>query len=102
MDISNGLVFFDISLDSHEDKLYEIKYLDRMVVMSVVKEGSFSIKDNVSEKVYTSKSDESDIYCSSRQDFSLKLKKSKRTEVFVLFIADFFLKDILGVIKMNL
>lgn len=96
VDISNGLVFFDISLASHEDKFYKIKNLDRMVVMSVVKEGSFSITDKVSEKVYTSKSDDSAIYCSSRQDFTLELKKAKRTEIFVLFIADFFFKRYLG------
>lgn len=96
VDISNGLVFFDISLLSHDEKIYKVKNLDRMVVMSIVKCGSFNIFDNSTKTTYKSKTDDSDIYCSSRQDFELILNKSEKTEIFVLFIADFFFKRYLN------
>ncbi len=96
VDISNGLVFFDISLTNSDEKNYSIKNIDRMVVMSVVKEGEFVLCDHVTKIVYNSKSDDSNIYCSARQNFELILKKSKKTEIFILFIADFFFKRYLS------
>jgi len=99
VDISNGLVFFDILLTNHEEIIYQINNLDRMVVMSVVKSGIFQIIDNRSKKVYYSKRDSSDIYCSARQDFELILKKSNKTDIFILFIADFFFKRYLSLNK---
>ncbi len=99
VDISNGLVFFDILLTSHEEIVYKIKNLDRMVVMSVIKDGVFKIIDNRSKRVYSSKKESSDIYCSSKQDFELILQKSDKTDIFVLFIADFFFKRYLSLNK---
>lgn len=96
VDISNGIVFFDISLLEHDTMKFPIKNLDRMVVISAVQEGSFLIHDNIENKEFNSKKDDVTIFCSSRQDFILELKKSKKTDIFILFIADFFLKRYLS------
>jgi AraC-like DNA-binding protein len=96
VDISNGIVFFDINLLNNENKQFEIKNLDRMVLISVVQDGDFVLSDNIEKKDYNSKKDDVNIYCSSRQDFNLTIKKSKKTNIFILFIADFFLKRYLS------
>lgn len=96
VDISNGIVFFDINLDKNDQMSFPIKNLDRMVVISVVQEGSFSIYDNINEKDYISTKDNVNIYCSSKQDFKLNINKSKKSRHFILFIADFFLKRYLS------
>ncbi len=96
VDISNGIVFFDINLKKNVDMQFPIKNLDRMVVISVVQEGQFQISDNIKNEEYISKKDDINIFCSSRQDFSLTIKKAEKSKVFILFIADFFLKRYLS------
>ena len=96
VDISNGMVFFDVSLDSNDNKQFSIKNLDRMVMISVVKDGSFIIYDKYRQKEFISKKDEINIYCSSKQDFDITIKKAKRSNIFILFVADFFLKRYLS------
>lgn len=96
VDISNGIVFFDINLTSDDKREFRVKNLDRMVVVPVVKSGSFSVLDNKNQKTYLSCENSIDIYCSSRQDLTLCINKSKKTNIFVLFIADFFLKRYLS------
>ncbi|MCK5110099.1 MAG: helix-turn-helix transcriptional regulator [Arcobacteraceae bacterium] len=96
VDISNGIVFFDISLEKNIDKIFHIKNLDRMVFIPVVKDGNILLCDNINKKEYSSKKNDINIYCSSKQDFTLTIKKAKRTNIFVLFIADFFLKRYLS------
>ncbi|BBG65251.1 transcriptional regulator, AraC family [Hydrogenimonas sp.] len=96
VDISNGIVFFDICLSEHGKRSFDIKNLDRMVVITVVKEGGFTIRQKGSEKVLSSGRDEVNIYCSSRQDFVLTIEASRRSDIFVLCIADFFLKRYLS------
>lgn len=90
VDISNGIVFLDISLDSFQN--LNIKNLDRMLMISVTKNGSLKIIDNIGEKEYLSKDAQIDIYCSSRQDLTLSLYDKERSDIFILFVADFFLK----------
>jgi len=63
-----------------------------MVMVTVVKEGSLIIENHFDNTRYTSKENSIVIYCSSRQNFSLVV----RGEIFVLFIADFFLKRYLS------
>jgi len=92
VDISNGLVFFDISLKNTKSQTFNIKNLDRMVVIPVIKKGEFCIEDKITQKTYSSKEDTIDIYCSSKQDFDLVIKQNKNSDIFILFIADFFLK----------
>jgi len=79
VDISNGIVFLDI----HGAHKQHIKNLDRLIMIAVVKEGSLSIYD---KKEFISK--ESAIYVSTKQDFHI----DARGDIFILFIADFFLK----------
>ncbi len=82
VDISNGIVFLDIIIES---KLH-MKNLDRMVIITVTKNGKLTIDSNIS------KNSKSEIYCTSRQDFTINASG----EVFILFIADFFLKRYLS------
>lgn len=96
VDISNGVVFFDINLLEHEDMIFPIKNLDRMIAISSVQNGNFLINDHIQNQNFNSKKDEINIFCSSRQNFSLEIKKSKETNIFILFIADFFLKRYLS------
>jgi len=91
-DISNGLVFFDISLDNNVNQSFPIKNLDRMIVLALTKDGSFSINDNITKKEFLTKEDNVDIYYSSKQDFDLIVHENKKSNMFILFIADFFLK----------
>ena len=96
VDISNGIVFFDIYLTNHTAKEFKIKNLDRMVIISVLKNGKFKIYDNISNQNFSSKKDETQLYCSSKQDFILKIEQSSITDIFILFISDFFLKRYLS------
>ncbi len=96
VDISNGIVFFDIHLESHSDKKFHVKNLDRMIVIPVTKKGSFSIKDNITGQVYNVKEDTISIFSSSRQDLTLQINEAAKTDIFVLFIADFILKRYLS------
>ena len=96
VDISNGIVFFDINLQTMQDMKFPIKNLDRMVVISTVQDGNFEILDNIEEKNYISKKDDINIFCSSKQDFVLTIKKNQKSKMFILFIADFFLKRYLS------
>ena len=96
VDISNGIVFFDINLHDTSKREFPIKNLDRMTVLSVVKDGSFSIHDNIKQELFNSKKDDMNIYCSSRQDFKLTIEEAKHSNIFILFVADFFLKRYLS------
>lgn len=96
VDISNGIVFFDINLENNKEMNFPIKNLDRMVVISVVQNGQFQINDKIKEEIFISKQDDINIFCSSRQDFSLTIKESEKSKIFILFIADFFLKRYLS------
>jgi len=96
VDISNGIVFFDIYLNSILPQEYKVTNLDRMVVIPVAKKGSFLIKDNISNNSYKIKENSINIFTSSRQDLSLKINEANETEIFVLFIADFILKRYLS------
>ncbi len=92
VDISNGIVFFDIFLESHRDKEFHVKNLDRMIVIPVTKKGSFSVRDNIANKTYNVKEDSINIFSSSRQNLTLQINEAEQTDIFVLFIADFILK----------
>ena len=46
IDISNGVVFFDIYLNVFSKQEFHVKNLDRMVVIPVTKKGSFTLRDN--------------------------------------------------------
>ncbi len=88
VDISNGIIFLDIN---NKIKL-DIKNLDRMVMICAVKNGNLSIIDHISKKKFSTKNGNTDIYCSSQQNLSI----DGSGNIFILFIADFFLKRYLS------
>jgi AraC-like DNA-binding protein len=92
VDISNGVVFLDISLSLDNKLDFHIKNLDRMVMISVVSDGQLLIHDAIKNKNHCSKNSQIDIYCSSRQDLTLFTNPNEKSNIFILFIADFFLK----------
>jgi len=96
VDISSGLVFFDLSLFKHREKKIDIKNPDKMVSIVVMKKGNATIFDNKEQKNHTLKENNIYLFSSSKQDFSLTLLASNTTEIFVLFIADFILKRYLS------
>ena len=91
VDISNGIFFYDVSVENRS-KTIELKSLDRMIMIVLVKRGSLSIENRIDKNVCTLKENSISIYGSAEQDFSLTVKG----EVFILCIADFFLKGYLS------
>jgi len=90
VDISNGVVFLDVNVNSSQS--FNIKNLDRMIMISVVKRGSLMISDNITKQNHQNRDGEIGVYCSSRQDLTLEFGKEGESDVFILFVADFFLK----------
>jgi AraC-like DNA-binding protein len=86
VDISNGVLFLksDVSFSFH------LKNLDRMVMLSYVKAGKLSFHEDIEKRVYDAS--ESQIYVSSRQNITIEADG----DIFILFIADFFLKRYLS------
>ena len=91
VDISNGIFFYDILLKESSQTI-KIKNLDRMVMLIAVKAGAVEIEEHREKQTERLKENTITIYGSSRQDFSLKVSG----EVFMLFVADFFLKRYLS------
>jgi len=95
VDISNGIVFIE-SKAYVNSKALKIKNLDRMVMIVMVKEGELLIEDHLSGNTESIKEGNIAIYCSSEQDLSFHIPEHEKSDVFVLFIADFFLKRYLS------
>ncbi len=96
VDISNGLVFFDVALSLQEDKVIEAQNLDRMNFIVAVRQGRCQIEDKIDAKTFTLHQNNTYLFASSRQDLKITIEKSKKTEVFILFVADFFIKRYLS------
>ena len=86
VDISNGVLF----LQSDAAFSFLLKNLDRMVILSCVKSGKLSFHERSEGKIHNAA--ESQIYVSSRQNINIEADG----EIFILFIADFFLKRYLS------
>lgn len=95
VDISNGLFFLDISLNSSCID-FTFKNLDRAAVICVVKKGRINLYDNIQEHEFNLKQNSINIITSSKQNLKITTKKDERTEIFALCIADFFLKRYLS------
>jgi AraC-like DNA-binding protein len=95
VDISNGIVFLESRLLYRSEQI-ALKNLDRMVMIVMVKEGSLHIADHIGNNESFIGKGEIGIYCSSRQDMTLTIEKVHQSDVFILFIADFFLKRYLS------
>jgi len=96
VDISNGLVFFDVVRSLQEDKIIEVKNLDRMNFVVAVRQGRCQLEDKIGAKTVTLHQDHTYLFASSRQDLKITIEKSKKVEVFILFVADFFIKRYLS------
>jgi hypothetical protein len=92
VDISNGIVFLNIALQSNKRRHYKVKNLDRMLVIVVTKKGSGIIQDHQTEKSYNLNENSINLFCSSKQDLIVEIDQNNPSEIFVLFIADFILK----------
>ena len=95
VDISNGVVFLEGVL-FNKSKEIKIKNLDRLVMLVMIKEGGIILNDRISNHNECLKRGDLGIYCSSRQDMLITIEKSPKTDIFILFIADFFLKRYLS------
>ena len=95
-DISNGLVFFDISLSLLEEKAIRLKNLDRMNFIVCVRHGQCRIKDNVTQNTIKLSQNNTYLFATSRQDLEITILQSKKSEIFILFVGDFFIKRYLS------
>lgn len=95
-DISNGLVFFDILLTLNEEKTLNLKNLDRMNFIVSVRQGKCLIKDNLTNSHFQLSTNSTYLFATSRQDMEITIEQSNKSEIFILFIGDFFIKRYLS------
>ncbi len=95
VDISNGIVFIE-SRSYVKREALRLKNLDRMVMIVMVKKGELVIEDHRSDRQEYIKEGSISIFCSSNQDLSFHIPEYEKSNIFVLFIADFFLKRYLS------
>jgi AraC-like DNA-binding protein len=86
VDISNGILF----LESYTEFEFHLKNLDRMLMITYIKNGKLTITEHTTNQEFEAKN--SQIFASTRQDITIK----SDGDVFILFIADFFLKRYLS------
>ncbi len=95
VDLSNGVLFFHIKLQQRS-KVLSFQGLDRMVLIVMVQSGYITLEDYLAGEQFSLKSGEMGIYGSARQSMSLHIPKAPKSDVFILAIADFFLKRYLS------
>ena len=91
IDISNGVVFLEGTLFS-KGGFVQLNNLDAMVMIVMCRENSIKITNHISNEDFFLQEGEIGIFCSSKQDITMMPNQQEDTEVFILFIADFFLK----------
>ncbi len=96
VDISNGLVFFDISLALKQEKTLNLKNLDRMNFIVSLGQGNCLIKDNLTDNNYRLTEHNTYLFSTSRQDMEIIIEPCEKAEIFILFISDFFIKRYLS------
>ena len=96
VDISNGLVFFDIALMLNEDKTLNLKNIDRMNFIVSVAQGNCLIKDNLTENNFSLAQHSTYLFATSRQDMEITIQGASKSEIFILFVSDFFIKRYLS------
>jgi len=95
VDISNGIVFLENKLSDCGQEV-RLKNLDRMVMIVMVHRGVLQIDDHLASRSVGVKEGEIGVFSSSRQDMTLSMPPCHNTDIFILFIADFFLKRYLS------
>ncbi len=96
VDISNGLIFFDISLSLTKERVLRLKNLDRMNFIVSVRHGKCLIKDNIVQSSFKLGENNTYLFATSRQDMEITIEQSEKSEIFILFIGDFFIKRYLS------
>ena len=91
VDISNGIVFFKGTLLGREEKI-ELQNLDRMIMIVVVQQGHVRLTDHMTQSTMLVKEGQISMYASSKQDITITIENREKSNVFILFVADFFLK----------
>ncbi len=91
VDISNGIVFFKGTLLGREEKI-ELQNLDRMIMIVVVQQGQVTLSDHLTQSTMLVKVGQISMYASSKQDITITIENREKSNVFILFVADFFLK----------
>jgi len=91
VDISNGIFFYEGHVSKRTYAIH-MQNLDRMVMIVVVKQGKVRIEDHIQNSTFEVLEESVAIYGSSRQDFDLHISG----KVFILCVADFFLKRYLS------
>ena len=91
VDISNGIVFFKGTLLGREEKI-ELQNLDRMIMIVVVQQGQVTLTDHMTQSTMLVKEGQISMYASSKQDITITIENRAKSNVFILFVADFFLK----------
>ena len=86
VDISNGILFFDINSTKTKRKI-EFNYIDKMLFIVVVDSGEVVLRAKDKKEIIKANKIATFINSSS---FELNIKKDSK--LFILFIADFFLK----------
>jgi AraC-like DNA-binding protein len=86
VDISNGILF----IEAKEKFSLSLKNFDRMVIITCLKAGHLEMVDHLARKRYEAPG--SSIFTSSRQDLTIM----GEGDIFILFVADFFLKRYLS------
>ncbi len=95
VDVSNGVLFFEGRLVNHQGEI-RLQNFDAFVMIVLVRRGSCQIEDHFTGEKVTIEAGRVSIFCSSKQDLTITLPTSQCTELFILCIADFFLKRYLS------
>ena len=95
IDISNGVLFFSGTLHNRAQQI-RLQNIDAFVMVVLVKEGHCLIEDHIGGLCVQNGAGRVSIYASSRQDMTITVPKQARSDLFILCIADFFLKRYLS------
>jgi len=95
VDLSNGVLFFHAKLQQRHQTL-DLKGLDRMVLIVMVQAGDVRLEDYLEDQQFVLKAGEMGIYGSTRQSMRLSIPKASQSDIFILAVADFFLKRYLS------
>jgi len=96
VDISNGIVSFDISLKNHRAKNMDIAYMDKMVAIVIIEKGTVIIVDNECNRETVLVKNRVHLIVSSKQNSSITVDKANESKIFLLLISDFILKRYLS------
>jgi len=95
VDISNGMVYIESKSYAKKGAI-KIKNIDRMVMIIMTLKGKVVITEHYTENKESIEEGNISIFCSSKQDLTFDFYKTEGSDVFILFVADFFLKRYLS------